>query len=138
MVTTDQLIPIEAFGSEPPELAHLTGSFQMVARLRRDRPDGDSIQVDLRFDAARLRGVGLKTGARYWARGVHQSQYHFGELPAPFELVGRFELLGCGSDGSQSTQQTLTVRFKVIVPPDGRVSAAAAEVKLLSDSNRPY
>lgn len=138
MVTTSRLVSLDAVGSEGTDLIHLTGSLQVVARATMGEPPPGApicspvpVQVDLRFDATRVRGVGLKTGARYWVEGVHQSRHQPGEFSASFNVVSRFELRGCAPDGSQSTPRTLTVRFGVTVPRDGRVTITAGDVELL-------
>src|SRR4051794_36612157 len=122
MVTTSRLVSLDAVGSEGTDLIHLTGWLQVVARATMGAPPPGApvcspvpVHVDLRFDATRVRGVGLKTGARYWVEGVHQSRHHAGEFAAPFDVVSRFELRRCVPDGSQSTELTLTVRFRVTV-----------------------
>jgi hypothetical protein len=132
MVTTNRLISLDAVGREGNDLIHLTGPVQVVARAAIDPSDGIATQVDLRFDAARVRGVGLTTGTRYWAEGVQQSSHQATEFSAPFDLVGRFELLGPAPEGPPITCLTLAVRFKVTVPADGRVTVEAADVELLS------
>jgi hypothetical protein len=134
MVTTNQLISLDTVRPNGTDLVHLTGPLQVVARTATGRGDGIALQVDLRCDAARVRGVGLKTGARYWAQGVHQSRCRPGELPTSFDLVNRFELLGTAPDGSPPHRLMLTVRLRVTVPPDGRVTVAVEEVRLLPDS----
>ena len=97
--------------------------------------DGSPAEVDLRFDATRIRGLGLKTGARYWANGVHQSRRLSGEFTAPVDLVCGFELLGGAPDTTRPTRLALTVRFRVTLPADGRVTVEAAAVEILPDSN---
>jgi hypothetical protein len=82
--------------------------------------------------------VDLKTGARYWAKGVHQSRHAPGEVAAPFDVLARFELLGCAPDGSQPRQFTLTVRFRVTVSVDGRVTVTAGAVEFLSPIERQH
>lgn len=144
MVTASRLVSLDAVRSERADLIHLTGWLQVVAPTAMGEPPPEAlfcspalIQVDLRCDATPGthtvggRGVGLKTGARYWVEGVHQSRHHAGEFAAPFEVVARFELLGFAPGGSQPTQRTLTVRFRVTVPGDGRVTVTAGDVELL-------
>lgn len=128
MVTTNRLVSLDAVGPEGKDLIHLTGSLQVVARVSMGEQDGVPVQVDLRFDATRVRGVGLKTGARYWVEGVHQSRHQPGEFSAPFDVVNRFDLRRCAPDGSQTTQLILTVRFRVTVLGDGRVTVTAGAV----------
>lgn len=131
MITTNRLISLDAVGRDGQDLIHLTGPLQVVARTAMGAPDGIPLQVELRFDAARVRGVGLRTGARYWAEGVHQSRCQPGEFSVPFDVVSRFELRRCASDGSQLTELTLMVCFRVTVPSDGRVMVTAGDVELL-------
>jgi hypothetical protein len=130
MVTTNRLVSLDAVGRDGKDLIHFTGPLQVVARAELD-PDGIAPSVEFRVDAARVRGVDLKTGARYWADGVHHSRHEPAEVAAPFDVVGRFELLGCAPDGSQRRQRTLTVRSRVIVSADGRVTVTAGAVELL-------
>jgi hypothetical protein len=135
MVTTNRLISLDAVGRDGKDLIHLTGLLQVVARAAMDGSDGIATQVDLRFDAARVRGVGLKSGARYWAEGLHQSRHQPDEFSTPFDVLGRFELLGLAREDAPPTRLTLTVRFRVSVPADGRVRVEASDVELLPDSN---
>jgi hypothetical protein len=135
MVTTNRFVSLDAVGHDGTDLIHLTGSVQIVAHASMGQLVGFPVQVDLRVDAARVRGVGLKTGMRYWAQGVDQSRHQLGEFSGPLELVSGFELLGCAPDQPLTTRMTLTVRFKVTVPADGRVTVALEEVKLLPDSS---
>jgi hypothetical protein len=132
MVTTNRLIHLEAFGSDPPELVHLTGFFQVLARVTMGDAGDLPAHVELCFDAARVRGVGLKTGARYWVEEIYQSRHQPGEFSAPFDVVSRFELRRCAPDGSQPAQLALTVCFRVTVPGDGRVTVTAGDVELMS------
>jgi hypothetical protein len=89
MITTNRLISLDAVARDGKDLIHLTGPLQVVARTDVDPPDGLATQVDLRFAAAPGthavggRGVDLKTGARYWVEGVHQSQHQPGSSPRP-------------------------------------------------------
>jgi hypothetical protein len=87
--------------------------------------------MELRVDAARVRGVDLKTGVRYWAEGVHESRHEPEEVAAPFDVLARFELLGCEPSGAQPRQLTVTVRFRVTVSVDRRVTVAGGAVELL-------
>ena len=135
MVTTDRLISLDAVGRDGTDLIHLTGLLQVVARVAMDEIDGIAPQVDLRFDAARVRGVGLKSGARYWAEGLHQSRHQPEEFSTPFDVLGRFELLGLAREDAPPTRLTLTVRFRVTVPADGRVRVEASDVELLPNSS---
>jgi hypothetical protein len=129
------LIALDAVGRDGKDLIHLTGLLQVVARAAMAGSDGIATQVDLRFDAARVRGVGLKSGARYWAEGLHQSRHQPDEFSTPFEVLGRFALLGLAREDTQPTRLTLTVRFRVTVPADGRVRVEASAVELLPDSS---
>ena len=138
MVTTSRLVSLDAVASEGADLIHLTGSLQVVARATMGGPPPGApigasvpVQVDLRFDATRVRGVGLKTGARYWVEGLHQSRHQPGEFSAPFDVVSRFELRGCAPDGPQPTQLILAVRFRVTVTGDGRVTVTAGDMEFL-------
>lgn len=131
MVTTSRLIPLDAVGRDENDLIHLTGPLQVVARAEAGDAGGAAAHVDLRFDAARVRGVGLNSGARYWVEGLHQSTHQSGNGSAPFDVVGCFELLGHSADAPQPTRQTLAVRFRVAVPPDGRVAVGIEEVSLM-------
>ena len=135
MATTNRLIPLDAFGRDPPDLVHLTGSIQVLARVTMGGADDLPAHVELCFDAASVRGMGLKSGARYWVEGVHQSRHQPGEFSAPFDVVSRFELRRCAPDGSQPSELTLIVCFTVTVPSDGRVMVAAEDVELLPDSS---
>jgi hypothetical protein len=142
MVTTSRLVSLDAVGSEGTDLIHLTGSLPVVARTTMGEPPPGvpicspvPVRVDLRFDATRVRGVSLKTGARYWAEGVHQSRHHPGEISAPFEVTSRFALLGSTLPGAPPRRLTMTVRFRVLVPADGRVSVEALDVELLPDGD---
>jgi hypothetical protein len=131
MITTNRLVSLDAVVREGNDLIHLTGPLQVVARVAMDGADGIASRVDLRFDAARVGGLDLKTGARYWVEGVHQSRYPSGELSAPFDVIGRFELLGSTSnDPPPITGLTLAVCFRVTVPADGRVTVEAAGVEV--------
>src|SRR5262245_52637550 len=123
MVTTDRLIRLEAFGSDPPELVHLTGSLQVVALVTTtDSADG-AVRLDLSCDAARVRGVGLKSGARYAARGAYRFSDDLGERPISVDLLSAFELLRYEPGDAQPTHLVLMVRFQVAVRTDGRVTA---------------
>src|SRR5690349_10145625 len=145
MVTTSQLVSLDAVRNDGTDLIHLTGPLQVVARTALGGPPPGApfrspvpVQVELRFDATRVRGVGLKTGTRYWVEGVHQSRHEPGESAAPFDVVGRFELLGCAPDGSQRRPLTLTVHFRVTVPTDGRATVTAGAAELLPFIERPH
>jgi hypothetical protein len=136
MVTTSRSVSLDAVGRDGKDLIHLTGSLQMVARAVMVEPSsGDPVcaaipaQVDLRFDAARVRGVSLKTGARYWAEGVHHFRHQSTEFSAPSHLVCCFALVGGAPDAPQPIHLRLCVHFHVTVPADGRVMVTAAEVE---------
>src|SRR6266498_5826961 len=98
MVTTSRLVLLDVVGRDGKDPIHLTGPVQVVARAAMGTSDGAPFHLEIRFDAARVRGVGLKTGARYWADGLHQSTHQPTECCVPFDVVGCFELLGCGPD----------------------------------------
>src|SRR5438105_2137754 len=87
MVTTDRPIPLDAIRSDPAELLHLTGSFQVLARVTLADAADSPARLDVSFDAARVRGVGLKSGARYAARGAYRFSDDLPELPVPVHLV---------------------------------------------------
>jgi hypothetical protein len=106
----------------------------MVVRTTTDEADGIALQLDLRCNASRVRGVGLKSGVRYWAQGVHQSHRRPGECLTCFDLVGRFELRGAAVDGPQPGRMALIVRLHGTVASDGRVTVAVEEVELLPES----
>jgi hypothetical protein len=145
MVTTNRLISIEAFGSDPPELVHLTGSFQVVARVTMEdaapaspppasgypaRAAGGPVHVEVCCDAARVRGVGLKSGARYEARGAYRLVDDAPELPAPLHLVSAFELLR-HDPGDLPTRLLLVIHARVTVQTDGKVSVGIEAPQLL-------
>jgi hypothetical protein len=130
MMTTDRRMPIEAFGSDPPDLVHLTGSFQVLARVTLGGPGDLPAHVEVSFDAARVRGVGLKTGARYEARGAYRFSEDLPELPIPVHLVSAFELLRHGSGEPPRSRLLLVVSFEVTVQTDGRVMAGMDETLL--------
>jgi hypothetical protein len=131
MATTDCRIPIDAVASDPPELVHLTGSFQVVARVTLAGADDLSAHIEVCFDAARVRGVGLKSGARYEARGAYRFSDDLPEIPLPLRLVSAFELLPHGPGDSQPTRLLLVVPFQVTVQADGRVIAGMGDPVLL-------
>jgi hypothetical protein len=131
MVTTDRLIPVAAFESDPSELVHLTGSFQVVARVTIGGPDDRPAHVEVCIDAGRVRGVGLRSGARYEARGAYRFIADLPELPVPLHLVSAFELLRHGPDEPQPTCLLLVVPFRVTVQSDGRVIAGMEDPRLL-------
>ena len=131
LITTDRRIPVEAFRSDPPELVHLTGSFQVVARVTLGGPDDRPAHIEVCFDAARVRGVGLKTGARYEARGAYRFIDDLPELPGPIHLVSAFELLRHACGDPQPARLLLVVPFEVTVQTDGKVTAGMDAPKLL-------
>jgi hypothetical protein len=83
------------------------------------------------FDAARVRAVGLKTGARYRARGAYRFSDDLPELPVPVHLVSAFELLRHGSNDAQPAHLLLGVPFQVTVQADGKVTAGMEDPVLL-------
>jgi hypothetical protein len=131
MVTTNSLLPIDAFTSDPSGLIHLTGLLQLVARVTLGDPDAAPAHVDLFFDAAQVRGVGLETGARFQARGAYRFVHDAKELPSQLDLVSTFELLSYGRENPQPTRQLLVVPFHVTVPADGRITTRIDDLKLL-------
>jgi hypothetical protein len=131
MVTTDRLIPVDAIGSDPLEIVHLTGSFQVLARVTLGGCDDLPAHVEVCFDAARVRGVGLKSGARYEARGAYRFSDDLPQLPAPVRLVSAFELLRHGPGDRQPTRVLLVVPFEVTVQANGRVIAGMEGPMLL-------
>jgi hypothetical protein len=136
MVTTDRLIPLDLFESDPPELVHLTGSFQVVARVTMEGSADRPAHVEVCCDAARVRGVGLKSGARYEARGAYRFIDDAQELPVPLHLVSAFELLRHGSGDPQPARLLLVVCLRVTVQTDGKVMAEIDDPMLLSCPDR--
>lgn len=134
MITTSRLVPLDAVGRAEQDLIHLTGPLHVVARAALGEVNDAAAQVELRFDAGQVRGVGLKTGARYWVEGRHQSTHPAGNGRAAFEVMSLFDLLGGVLPGEPLPRLILTVRCRVTVPADGRVSVETLEVKLLPDS----
>lgn len=132
MVTTNRLIPIEAFGSDPPEVVHLTGSFQVVARVTQDGPAERPTQVDIYCDAGRVRGMGLKSGARYEAKGAYRCVDDAQKLPAPLQWVSAFELLRHRPGGQPPAHLLLVVRVRVTVQIDGTAVVGIEDPLLLS------
>jgi hypothetical protein len=132
MVTTNSFIPIDAFGSDPDGLIHLTGWFQVLARVALRKPDALSAHVELCFDAAQVRGVSLETGARYQARGAYRFIHDPRELPVDLDLVSTFELFCYGRENPPPTRLLLVVPFQVTVPADGRITTCLAAPKLLA------
>ena len=131
MVTTDRRIPLDAIRSDPAELLHLTSSFQVLARVTLADAADSPARLDVSFDAARVRGVGLKSGALYAARGAYRFSDDLPELAAPFNLVSVFELLRLGSDGPDPSRLLLVVPFQVTVQADGKVTTGMEDPKLL-------
>jgi hypothetical protein len=121
MVTTNSVTFIDAFGSDPPEIVHLTGSFQVLARVTVGEPDAMPAHLEISLDAVRVRGVGLETGVRYQARGAYRVVDDLGELPVSLKLVGTFELLRHRPGDPLSTLLLLAAPFRVTVQDDGRV-----------------
>jgi hypothetical protein len=131
MVTTNSVLPVETFGDDPPELVHLTGSFQVLARVTVGDPDDRPTHLELCFDAGRVRGVGLKTGVRYQAKGAYRFLDDLKELSVPLKLVGAFELLRHGPGDPPPTRLLLVAPFRVTVQADGRVMASLEDPTLL-------
>jgi hypothetical protein len=131
MVTTNSVLPIETFGDDPPELVHLTGLFQVLARVTVGDPVDRLAHVELCFDAARVRGVGLKSGVRYEARGAYRFSDDAPQLPVPLHLVSAFELLRHGAGDSWPTRLLLVVPFRVTVQTDGKVRVGIVDPMLL-------
>jgi hypothetical protein len=131
MVTTDCRIPIDTFASDPPELVYLTGSFQMITRVTIGGAADQPAHTEVCLDAARVRGVGLRTGARYEARGTYRFSDDLPEVPAPVDLVSAFELLRHGCGEPLPTCLLLVVRFQVTVQSNGRVIAGMEAPMLL-------
>jgi hypothetical protein len=132
VVTTDCRIPVAAFASDPPELVHLTGSFQLLARVTMGGSEDQPAHAELCFDAARVRGVGLKNGVRYEARGAYRFSDDLPELPAAIHRVSAFELLRHGSGDGQPSRLLLVVLSQVTVQADGRVTAGMGDPVLLA------
>jgi hypothetical protein len=133
MVTTSRLVPLDAVGRAEQDLIHLTGPLQVVVRAEIGDAGNGAARADLRFDAGRVRGLGLKSGARYWVQGLHQSTYQSGSGRAPFEVTALFELLSGALESTQTGRLVLAVRFRVMIPADGRMTVEAAGVELLPD-----
>jgi hypothetical protein len=122
MVTTNRLIPIQAIGSDATEIVHLTGSFQVLARVMVGEPDAMSAHLEISLDAMRVRGVGIENGVRYQARGAYRVVDDLGELPVSLKLVGTFELLRHRPGDPLPTRLLLAAPFRVTVQADGRVT----------------
>jgi hypothetical protein len=131
MVTTNRLIPLDAFGSDPSGLVHLTGLLQVVARVTLGDPDGVPPHVELLFDAAQVRGQSVETGARYQGQGAYRFILDPKELPIPLDLVSAFELLGYGHGNPQPPRLLLAVPIHVTVQADGRITVGIEDLKLL-------
>jgi hypothetical protein len=131
MVTTNRLIPLDAFGSDPHGLVHLTGLLQVVARVTLGVPDGVPPHVELLLDAAQVRGLSMETGAHYQARGAYRFILDPKELPIPLDLVSAFELLGNGHGNMQPSRLLLAVPFHMKIEADGRITVGIDEPKLL-------
>jgi hypothetical protein len=136
MVTTNRLIDVDAFGSDPYGLVHLTGLLQVVARVTLGEPDGLPPHVELLLDAARLRGVGVETGARYQARGAYRYILDPKELPIPLDLVSAFEFLGYRHGHLQPTRLLLAVPVRGTVQADGKITVGIEDLKLLLSPSR--
>lgn len=131
MVTTNRLVPVEAFGSDPPEIVHLTGSLQVLVRVTTATSDDLPAHVKLCLDAAGVRGVGLKTGARYEARGAYRLCDTTNELPAPLDRVAAFEILRHGTGEPVGSRLLLVVPFRLTVRADGKVTVGMETFTLL-------
>jgi hypothetical protein len=131
MVTTNRMVPVDAFRRDSKGLIHLTGSFQVLARVAMGEADGVPAHVELFFDAGQVRGVGLETGDRYQARGAYRFTHDAKELPSQLDLVSTFELLGYRRGNSQPIRLLLVVPFHVTVPADGRITTRIDDPKLL-------
>jgi hypothetical protein len=131
MVTTNRLISVDAFGSEPHGLVHLTGFLQVVARVTLGDPDGVPARVQLLLDAAQVRGLSVESGARYQARGAYRYILDPKELPIPLDLVSAFELLGYRRGNPQPTRLLLAVPVHGTVQADGRITVGIEDLKLL-------
>jgi hypothetical protein len=131
MVTTNRVLPIDAFGRDPRGVIHLTGSFQVLVRVEMGGADGVPAHVELCFDAGQVRGVGLETGDRYQAQGAYRFTRDAIELPTQLDLVSTFELLGYGRENPQPTRLLLVVPFHVAVPADGKITTYIDDPKLL-------
>jgi hypothetical protein len=121
MITTHRPIALNAFGSDSNELVHLTGSFRLVARVTIGGATNRPAHTEVCLDAAHVRGAGLKTGARYEARGTYRFSDDLPEVPARLDLVSGFEFLRHGSGEPPPTRLLLVVRFRVTVQSSGRV-----------------
>jgi hypothetical protein len=121
MVTTNRLISMDVFGSDPPEIVHLTGSVQVLARVTVGEPDAMPAHLEISLAAVRVRGVGLENGVQYQARGTYRIADDLGELPVSLNLVGTFELLRHQPADLPSTRLLLAAPFRVMVQADGRV-----------------
>ena len=93
MVTTDRLIPIDAFERcrqpRPPYgLVPDAGSGDAGG------PDTVPTHVELCLDATQVSGMSLETGARYQARGAYRIVHDPHQLPDQLDLVGTFRTPG--------------------------------------------
>jgi hypothetical protein len=131
MVTTNSLIQIDAFGSDAAGLIHLTGTFQMLARVTVGGADRMPAHIELSFDAAQVRGVGLESGVRYQARGAYRISDDPKELPLDLDLVSTFELLGYGREKSRPSRLLLVVPLHVTVQADGRSTTCMEDPQFL-------
>jgi hypothetical protein len=131
MVTTNRLIPLDAFGSDPDGLVHLTGLLQVVARVRLGDPDGAAAHVELLFDATQVRGMGVETGARYQARGAYRFILDPKALPIPLDLVSAFEFLGYGHENPRPTRLLLALPVRGTVQADGRITVGIEDLRIL-------
>jgi hypothetical protein len=131
MVTTNRLISIDAIGLDPPELVHLTGLVQLLARVTIGDADEKAAQVELCFDAARVRGLGLQNGTRYQARGAYRLVEDLKEFAVPFELMSSFELFRHGTGEAHPGRLLLIVPLHVTVQADGKVTVTLDNPALL-------
>jgi hypothetical protein len=131
MITTHRPIALNAFGSDPQELVHLTGGFQTLVRVTKGDRDDLPAHVELCFDAGHVRGAGLESGRKYEARGAYRLLDDPRELPASFDLLATFELLRHEPDGSEPTYLLLVAPFRVTVQTDGRAEVSVGDLTLL-------
>jgi hypothetical protein len=131
MITTHAPISLNAFGSDPHGLVHLTGFFQALARVTLGDRDDLPARVELCLDAAHVRGAGLESGCKYQARGAYRLLDDPRELPASFGLLTAFELLRHEPEGAEPTHLLLVAPFRVTIQTDGRATVSVSDVTLL-------
>lgn len=134
MVTTNCRIPIDAIGHDLAEPVHLTGSFQVLARVTMGHAADSPIHFDVSFDAAQMRGVGLKTGARYAARGTYRISDDLAKQPISIGLIGAFELLRHDPGDASPVARVLVIPFQVTVQTNGRITPTMAAPFLFTGS----